>query len=167
MNGDSTDKKERPLSPEEEAAKARDKALYYLQFSGKTESEMRKKLAEQGFSPASVENAVQFLLQYRYLNDGDYTLRYLEKNGKRKSRKQIVYELRQKGVAPDVIENAFEDMPVDEEAQILTLLEKKRYTGKDATREERQKISGFLARKGFSYEAIASALIHYARKDTD
>lgn len=156
-----------PPDPREEAEKARNKALYYLQFSGKTESEMRKKLAEQGFSPASVENAVQFLLQYRYLNDGDYALRYLEKNGKKKSRKQMVYDLRQKGISQEVIENALEDMPVDEEAQILTLLEKKRYAGEDATREERQKISGFLARKGFSYEAIASALIHYARKDID
>ena len=26
------------------------KGLYYLQFSGKTENEMRKKLAEQGFA---------------------------------------------------------------------------------------------------------------------
>lgn len=37
-----------PGSPEEKR-KARDKGLYYLQFSDKTESEMRKKLAEQGF----------------------------------------------------------------------------------------------------------------------
>ena len=39
----------------EEFREARNKGLYYLQFSGKTENEMRKKLAEQEFSPASVE----------------------------------------------------------------------------------------------------------------
>lgn len=156
-----------PVDPAEEAAKARDKALYYLQFSGKTESEMRKKLAEQGFSPASVDNTVDFLLEHRYLNDEDYAVRYLEKNGKKKSRKQMVYELRQKGISPQVIEEASEDMPVDEEAQIMALLEKKRYAGDEASREERQKISGFLARKGFSFDTINSALIHYARKDTD
>lgn len=33
----------------EEYREARNKGLYYLQFSGKTENEMRKKLAEQGF----------------------------------------------------------------------------------------------------------------------
>ena len=31
----------------EEFREARNKGLYYLQFSGKTENEMRKKLAEQ------------------------------------------------------------------------------------------------------------------------
>ena len=34
---------------------ARNKAVYYLQFSAKTESELRKKLAEQGFLPASID----------------------------------------------------------------------------------------------------------------
>lgn len=156
-----------PADPVEEAVKAKDKALYYLQFSGKTESEMRKKLAEQGFSPASVDHAVNFLFEHRYLNDEDYAIRYLEKNGKKKSKKQMVYELRQKGISPQVIEAASEDMPVDEEAQIMALLEKKRYAGDEASREERQKIAGFLARKGFSFDTINSALIHYARKGTD
>ncbi len=55
------------------------KGLYYLQFSGKTENEMRKKLAEQGFSPASVEDTVLFLKHYRYLDDEDYARRYVEK----------------------------------------------------------------------------------------
>ena len=80
-------------SPEQEtgcgeAAKAREKGVYYLQFSSKTEEEMRRKLAEQGFSPASVDSAVKFLKERRYLNDEDYARRYLEKNGKKKSRKQ-------------------------------------------------------------------------------
>ena len=60
----------------EEFREARNKGLYYLQFSGKTENEMRKKLAEQGFSPASVEDAVLFLKHYRYLDDEDYARRY-------------------------------------------------------------------------------------------
>jgi regulatory protein len=155
-----------PGSPEERR-KARDKGLYYLQFSDKTESEMRKKLAEQGFSPASVEDAVNFLLEYRYLNDENYALRYLEKNGKKKSRRQIAFELKNKGIPAELVESAMEEIPVDEEAQILALLEKKKYSGEAASREERQKISGFLARKGFSYEAISAALIHYARKETE
>ena len=57
----------------EEFREARSNGLYYLQFAGKTENEMRKKLAEQGFSPASVEDAVLFLKHYRYLDDEDTT----------------------------------------------------------------------------------------------
>ena len=43
-----------------------------------------KKLAEQEFSPASVEDAILFLKHYRYLDDEDYARRYVEKNGHKK-----------------------------------------------------------------------------------
>lgn len=156
--------------PEEipsEYKSARNKGLYYLQFSGKTEDEMRKKLAEQGFSPASVEDAVQFLKGYRYLDDEDYARRYIERNNRKKSVKQMKFELRRKGIPEDVLELVFEEIPVDEKTQIYLLLEKKRYSGDEADRMERQKISAYLARKGFQYEAISSAMNHYARKMTD
>ena len=91
----------------EEFREARNKGLYYLQFSGKTENEMRKKLAEQEFSPASVEDAVLFLKHYRYLDDEDYARRYVEKNGNKKSIRQMKFDLRQKGVSDDLVEMVF------------------------------------------------------------
>ena len=88
----------------EEFREARNKGLYYLQFSGKTENEMRKKLAEQELSPASVEDAILFLKHYRYLDDEDYARRYVEKNGHKKSIRQMKFDLRQKGVSDDLVE---------------------------------------------------------------
>lgn len=150
----------------EECRKARDKGLYYLQFSSKTEDEMRKKLAEQGFSPAFVADAVNFLKSYRYLDDEDYVRRYLERFGKKKSEKQIKFDLRQKGIPADIIERVLEDAPIDESEQILALLEKKKFSGSDADREERAKMTAFLARKGFSYDAISKAMNQCAEYDT-
>ena len=152
-------------SDEEKAA--REKAVYYLQFSGKTECELRKKLADKEFSPASVDYAIDFVKQYGYLDDEDYARRFLEKNCRKKSRKQMTFELSQKGVSKEILSRVLEDVPVDEEAQIMAILEKRGYSGNDATREEKQKISAYLGRKGFSYEAIASALIQFARKISD
>ena len=149
----------------DEAKRARDKALYYLQFSGKTEMELRKKLAEQEFSPASVDSAIEFVKHYRYLDDEDYARRFVERNRMKKSRKQMYFDLTQKGVSREILEVVFDDMEVDEEAQILVLLEKKHYAGDEADRAEKQKISAYLARKGFSYDAISAALIQYARKN--
>lgn len=148
-----------------EAKKAREKAVYYLQFSGKTESELRKKLAEGEFSPASVDYAIAFVKKYRYLDDEDYARRFVERNQKKKSRKQMIFDLTQKGVSREILDRVFSDLEVDEETQILALLEKRKYPAEDATRDEKQKISMFLARKGFSYDAIQSALLQYARKN--
>ncbi|MCI9570234.1 MAG: regulatory protein RecX [Lachnospiraceae bacterium] len=156
-------------SPSErsENQQARDKGLYYLQFSSKTENEMRKKLEEQGFSDEAVEDAILFLKRYRYLDDEAYASRYLERNRKKKSVRQMKYELRQKGIADKIIEAVLEEEPVDEVSQVLYWLEKKKYSGDETQREERQKLSAFLARKGFSYDAIASAMLHYVRKEAD
>ena len=148
----------------DEVKRAREKAVYYLQFSGKTESELRKKLAEQKFSPASVDSAIEFAKKYRYLDDEDYARRFVERNRNKKSRKQMIFELSQKGVEKVLLDLVFEDMDVDEESQIMAVLEKRKYPKEDATREEKQKISAYLARKGFSYDAISAALIQYARK---
>lgn len=151
------------LSGEDKAA--RDKALYYLQFSGKTESELRRKLAEQGFSPASVDQAVAFLKAYRYLDDEDYVRRYIERNRNRKSRKQISCELGRKGISREILETVLEDEPLDEAAQIEAILIKRRYAGETASREEKQKTAAYLARKGFSYDAIQTAMSHYGEED--
>ena len=148
----------------EEFREARNKGLYYLQFSGKTENEMRKKLAEQGFSPASVEDAILFLKHYRYLDDEDYARRYVEKNGHKKSIRQMKFDLRQKGVSDDLVEMIFEDMEVDESAQILGLLRRKNYDPEEPDPAKRQKIYAFLARKGFSYDAINSAMKQWSEK---
>ena len=157
---------EKPVDAEE-AKKAREKAVYYLQFSGKTECELRKKLAENEFSPASVDSAIEYVKRYRYLDDEDYARRFVEKNGKKKSRRQMMYELTQKGVAREILDFVFDEMEVDEESQIIAILEKRGYQGDAATREEFQKVSAYLARKGFSYDAIQSALIQFARKTDD
>ena len=139
---------ERPKSgkPEQEtgcgeAAKAREKGVYYLQFSSKTEEEMRRKLAEQGFSPASVDSAVKFLKERRYLNDEDYARRYLEKNGKKKSRKQLQYELSRKGISREILELVFEEMPGDEREQILEILRKRQFPLDGGEPEEKKTIA--------------------------
>lgn len=147
-----------------EAAKAREKGVYYLQFSSKTEEEMRRKLAGQGFSPASVDYAVDYLKERRYLNDEDYARRYVEKNGKRKSERQIRYDLSQKGISSEILDLVLEENPVDELEQILALLEKRGYPKEDADEEEIRKQYAYLARRGFSCGSIRAAIEHYARK---
>ena len=82
----------------------------------------------------------------------------MEKNDHKKSIRQMKFDLRQKGVNDDLVEMVFEDMEVDESAQILGLLRKKNYDPEEPDSAKRQKIYAFLARKGFSYDAINSAM---------
>ena len=141
-----------------DAKRACDKAVYYLQFSGKTDYELRKKLAEQGFLPASVNKAVEFVKAYRYLDDEEYVRRYIEKNANKKSKKQMTGELYQKGITAEILDRGFEEMPVNEEEQILATAKKRGFDAKMSSPEEKRKLFSYLARKGFSYDRIRTAL---------
>ncbi len=141
-----------------DAKRACDKAVYYLQFSGKTEYELRKKLAEQGFLPASVNKAVEFVKAYHYLDDEEYVRRYIEKNANKKSKKQMTGELYQKGITAEILDRGFEEMPVNEEEQILAIAKKRGFDAKMSSPEEKRKLFSYLARKGFSYDRIRTAL---------
>lgn len=138
---------------------ARDCALFLLEYAGRTEQELRRKLAEREYSPEEIEETVAFLLEYHYLDDEAYARSYIRTRSLRKSSRRLRAELEQKGISRDVIEASIQENPVDEEAQIRAFLTKKGYcpeTREDAGQYRR--IIAALSRKGFSYEKIRSEM---------
>lgn len=74
---------------------------------------------------------------------------------KKKSKRIIIQELRQKGINQNDIDDAFGDTVIDEEKMARELLAKKIYKWKDLEpREQKQKMSQYLAGKGFSWDVI-------------
>lgn len=69
------------------------------------------------------------------------------------SKRRIRLELRQKRVAPEVIDQALEDQETDDRQILHQLIEKKRRRYPDT-----QKLMQYLARQGFSYDDIKSVL---------
>lgn len=134
---------------------ARECALFLLEYAGRTEQEMRQKLAERDYPLEEIEAAVAFLLEYHYLDDEAYARSYISSRSLRKSRRRLRAELEQKGVSKEVIEESLRENPVDEEAQIRAFLTKKGYcpeTHDDSGQYRR--IVAALSRRGFSYDAI-------------
>lgn len=147
------------LSREEKSAgeerSARECALFLLEYAGRTEQEMRQKLAEREYPPDEIEEAVAFLLEYHYLDDEAYARSYISSRSLRKSSRRIRAELEQKGVARDVIEEGLRENPVDEEAQIRAFLTKKGYcTETRSDPGQYRRIVAALSRRGYSYDAI-------------
>ena len=121
--------------------RARERLLYLLKLSDKTESQLRKKLDEGLYPREAVEAAIAFGKRYGYIDDVRYAENYVALKGGRKSRRQIAYELRQEN-------------PVDEDSQIKKWLEKRGFDPETADEKEWGKTVAFLSRKGFSYTAI-------------
>lgn len=138
--------------------RARERVLYLLKASDKTEQELVRKLKDGGYPKEAIDYAVGFVKEHRFINDEDYGKRYVEFNSSRKSEKQIQFELQRKGLDKEMIRDILKEQPVDEEAQIQAYIRKKRIDPKELDRKERSKVMAALGRKGFSYEAVNRVL---------
>ncbi len=138
--------------------RARERVLYLLKASDKTEQELVSKLKDGGYPKEAIEYAVGFVKEHRFINDEDYGKRYVEFNSRRKSEKQIQFELQRKGLDKEMIRDILKEQPVDEEAQIQAYIRKKRIDPQELDRKERSKVMASLGRKGFSYEAVNRVL---------
>jgi regulatory protein len=75
-------------------------------------------------------------------------------------------ELRQKGVKQETIDEVLSDFKIDELKQAKNLLEKNRSRWKRLTPDQfKKKASGFLLRKGYSWEIVKEALSLFDEND--
>ena len=141
-------------SEKEEAKRAASKAMQLLLYRQRTEKELRKKLKEKEFSETAVDAAISYVASYGYLDDRKFAEVYLHSMRDKKSRSMIRRELREKGVAEEYIEEAFEAEPDDEENIVWQLLCKKAGEPHKMEEKELRRAAAYLGRKGFSSAAI-------------
>ena len=72
--------------------------------------------------------------------------------------KDMLYELRQKGISKEYLEDIFEEYEIDEKEQIKKFLEKKNIDVENLDFKAKGKILNQLLGKGYSYENIMRCL---------
>ena len=143
--------------------RARLRCLNLLQSRDYTKKQLGDKLRQGGYDEACIEDAVAYAESYGYIDDGRYAKNYIEYRIQSKSRKRLETDLLRRGVSKEVIEQAFAALEEggvrqDEMAAIGELLARKNYHADTADPKERQRMYGFLFRRGYSAEAIYKAL---------
>ncbi len=139
-------------------SRARERALHLLEFSDKTEAELRARLKREGYPEPAIESALSMVLRFHYVDDESYGIRYAQAHSNHKSRRQILNGMLQKGIDKELAEQILENQNIDEKGQVQALLEKKGYWGRKLDRRERDKAAGMLARRGYSFDAIYSIM---------
>jgi len=122
-----------------------------------TQKQLTDKLFDGGYPSQCIEAAVLLMKKHHYIDDKRFTESYLRNRVMHKSKKQLTMELLRKGIAKDLINEVFEESDINSDSEEITainLLKKKKFNGAEATYEEKQKISAYLFRKGFSTEII-------------
>ena len=145
-------------NPEEQNRLARAKAMKLLEFSDKTEQQLRDRLKEGEFPPSAIDNAIAYLKDLHYLDDVRYACSYIRVKSGQKSISEMRLQLLQKGVSKEDIDTAMDTETPDESAAVRRLFERK-YQHADLTDPEvYKKAFSYFGRKGFSYECIKNTL---------
>lgn len=97
--------------------KVREAALKKLGSRMRTEKEIRAHLRSLDFSTEDVNETVDFLKEYNYLNDERYCRQYYTyARPKGKALYRIIKELEQKGIPASISRAVFEDMEAEPES---------------------------------------------------
>lgn len=134
--------------------RARERALYLLERKPVSIKMMRDKLKQNDYPDSIIEYVIEFLCKYQYLDDTNYIQMYVSTYSASKSRKQLILDLRKKGIDKDLIDTYFEDNEYSE--QECFVKQYYRYVrGKNMEDYVvRQKVFQYFYRKGFSISLI-------------
>lgn len=149
------------LLSEDELENAYQKALHFLNFRPRSQQEVRQSLSKKGFADAVIETTLQRLVDQCYVDDRSFAEQWIENRStfRPRSRRMLSYELSQKGITDQTIQDALEEIGTTEEelAYQAALSRAQRYRSLDWM-TFRQKIGGFLARRGFAYNTAAPVI---------
>ena len=135
------------------------RAMHILERTDKTEAQLRRKLEESEYPKEAVESAIAYVTSYGYLDDRRYAEHYIEWKKQRKGKARLKMELVQKGISREIIEEVLESTDFGETREMIRqIILKKRKTDIPMNEKEKQRIYGFLMRKGFSSSDILAVM---------
>ena len=151
------DEKIAALKEQDNSEVAFQKALRFLSYRPRSESEIQKKLTDQGFEVSVIEEVLARLRDNRLTGDPEFARTWIENRNtfRPRSHRLLAFELRQKGVAEDVIQDTLADSVDEEELAYQAAIRYARRLEGAEWDTFRQKLSGFLGRRGFGYGTIA------------
>ena len=158
ITGDSLEKIEEILYK-----RIRERILYLLDSSPRTEYEIRTKLFKSGYIEVYVTPVINRIKEYGYIDDYAYARMYSEslRNSKNNSRRVIEQKLYQKGISAEIISRIMDEVSIDETDLIFKVLKKKKvdtesYNNMDYA--SRRKVYGYLISKGFAPSNVSRCL---------
>jgi len=132
---------------------AYDRALNYLTYRPRSAWEIRRYLEKRGLGEDAQAVVLERLTRAGLVNDREFAQFWVENRAahRPRGRRALRAELRQKGIATEVVEAAVSD--VDEDAAALAVGEGRARRLLSLDRQGfRQRLYGYLQRRGFSYE---------------
>jgi regulatory protein len=142
--------------------KAYQKALKFIDYRIRSESEIRKKLQENGYEGGVIDQIIARLVEARLAGDSSFAKNWVDNRStfRPRSHRMLRMELRQKGVDESLIDEALEKAP-NESDLARRLGEKYAFRLRDVEKQVFcKKLAEYLLRKGFDYSIAKDTASH-------
>ena len=139
---------------------ARERAVGIMMARDRSRQEVKTRLKKLGFDEDIAEKVVEDLKAIGYIDDSRFVLKYASDRVKSKalSKRALKYELEQKGIDSDLIEDVLKEFEQDEE-EIAFRAAKKKFGKYDLNdRSVVEKALRFLMHRGFSHETAKAVV---------
>ena len=126
----------------------------------RTECEIRTLLSSENFDEEVIDEVVDYLIEYGFIDDGSYALLFCrdKRNINGYGPIKIAYILRQKSIDDATIARGLEEYTADIEREMIESIVEKKYLRDGVLTKERDKIIRFLLSRGFHYGEIKEVL---------
>lgn len=137
--------------------KVYNRALRYVAARSRSRWEVQVYLERKDTPPPLIENILNKLSILGFIDDQKFAETFIADRQllRPASRRKIIMELRKKRVADEIIQQTAGRSQTEEEAALLSVIERKRRQSKY---QDDQKLIQYLARQGFGYDDIKAAL---------
>ncbi len=144
----------------DQAEQAYQKSLNFLSYRVRSKQEIKQYLQKKGFGKEAVEEAIERLTDKGYLNDAEFGQLWVENRNRfnPKGKTALRYELRAKGLSEADIEKALNELNEENLAWQAVQKQLTRWQTLDNL-TFRKKLTGHLARRGFSYDIIQTIIV--------
>jgi regulatory protein len=147
------------LKEEDEYHQVYKRAVRLIDHRPRSIAEVRRRMERQGIVPDLVEKVIGQLTAVGLLDDAEFARLWVENREtfRPRSHQMLRYELRQKGLDEKTITQALERVDEEQSAHRLALERGRRLSHLDWS-AFRQKLTGYLARRGYPYDIIRRAV---------
>ena len=146
------------LKEEDNYERAKQSAFGFVSYRPRSISELRENLSRKKYDENIIERVVTRLVELEMLDDKKFANYWVEQREtfKPRSRRALSYELFQKGVDREIVDQIVGEIDEDEAAYRAGRQKAQRWSNRpeDKFRED---MNNFLQRRGFNYSIIALA----------
>jgi regulatory protein len=134
-------------------------AIKFLDYRDRSEAEIRVHLNKRDIDERVLDDVIDRLQKSGLVNDRRFATNWVENRieFRPRGRRALSYELRQRGISEEIIQETLDQINDEDLAYQAAIKKAKNFRSLEWD-DYRKKMSGFLSRRGFSYDITSPTL---------